>query len=50
MSFESTKYGFKAPVLNNSNILVECNNSTIEFQLAKTRNLRPYVGSYSSLT
>ena len=48
MSFESTKYGFKAPVLNNSNILVEYNSSTVEFQLAKTRDFRSYIGNYSS--
>jgi hypothetical protein len=41
MSFESTKYGFKAPGLNNSNILVEYNNSTIEFQLARLEILDP---------
>ena len=45
MSYESTINGIKRPELNNSNILVEYNNTTIEFQLAKTLNLRSYVGS-----
>lgn len=42
------KYGFKAPGLKKSNILVEYNRSTIEFQIVKTRDFGSYVGSYSS--